>query len=127
MPARELNVSCFTDCRAWDRQSHVFVVCLLLAIAGLWKSCEGCGSSSTLCWTYRMHDRAKITEDNEPSLALFAALGYKMERRVPVFSEVHLLLDVSVGSPAAAELAAVPLRLGSYEAGDWAHMRALPV
>lgn len=37
---------------------------------------------------FRPDPRAKILEDNAPSIALFASLGFVETKRVPVFKEV---------------------------------------
>ena len=38
---------------------------------------------------------AKITDSNDASMALFQALGYREERRVEVFHEVHFSWEYS--------------------------------
>ena len=39
--------------------------------------------------------RAKVKLDNEPSLKLFAGLGFREEARVEVFNEVHLVRELT--------------------------------
>lgn len=59
--------------------------------------------------------RAKILDDNHPSLALFTQLGYIEVKRVAVFHEVHMELDVSPGTDTRTRLEQTELVCGTYE------------
>lgn len=58
--------------------------------------------------------RAKILEDNAPSLALFDRIGFHETKRVAVFHEVHLELDVAPGTQARQQLEEQQLQCGAY-------------
>jgi RimJ/RimL family protein N-acetyltransferase len=58
---------------------------------------------------------AKIDEGNAPSLALFAALGFKEAKRVSVFKEVHLALQLSDDSELLPEWSTQPYELPDEE------------
>ncbi|KAG1664190.1 hypothetical protein FOA52_011368 [Chlamydomonas sp. UWO 241] len=53
--------------------------------------------------------RAKILEDNAPSLSLFASLGFAETKRMAVFREVHM--ELAVAGDVAATLAGAAARL----------------
>ncbi|KAL6765195.1 GNAT domain-containing protein [Haematococcus lacustris] len=58
--------------------------------------------------------RAKVLEDNEPSLRLFKQLGYSEARRVQVFKEVHLELGREDGAH-WEQLHSLHLHCGAYD------------
>uniref|UniRef100_A0A7S0RSD7 N-acetyltransferase domain-containing protein n=1 Tax=Chlamydomonas leiostraca TaxID=1034604 RepID=A0A7S0RSD7_9CHLO len=58
--------------------------------------------------------RAKILDDNEPSIKLFLQMGFQETKRVAVFHEVHMELDCSPGSQHNASLSQMSLATANY-------------
>lgn len=62
--------------------------------------------------------RAKISESNAASLALFAKLGYEHKNRSAVFQEITLELGKGNEGWAPLLAAGAALALGSYDVGS---------